>query len=301
MLESILPWVYLWPAVFVGILSLLLLAVALNTVLFALLFGFYYMLPHELIDDWILSGVEMVRTKFRYYFDRVEHHLKQTFPVYNLEYLPATSLLLWHPHSLMCVTAVLHNTFKLSDLGTKLATHSIFHWIPIVKDVVRAGSAIPAGYTEIKDTLVGGQSVIIIPGGTREIIEDPKPNVIRAGITRRKGVFRIALETGTPLTPVLSYGENELFPSIHNPLNEFLYKWFKIAIPLTSWTAVSNWLKLWNGPITQIPTYIGKPVQVDKKDSPTDEDIDALKTRYREALQTLFDETAPKGYLLAFE
>lgn len=41
-----------------------------------------------------------------------------------------------------------------------------------------------------------------------------KPGVIH--IVPRTGVFKLALETGTPIVPVLTYGENELFPVIQN-------------------------------------------------------------------------------------
>jgi 2-acylglycerol O-acyltransferase 2 len=63
------------------------------------------------------------------------------------------------------------------------------------------------------------ESVSVIPGGVRDMMTTT-PGVIH--IVPRKGVFRLALETGTPIVPVLTYGENELFPAIHLSFNEWL-------------------------------------------------------------------------------
>jgi 1-acyl-sn-glycerol-3-phosphate acyltransferase len=36
--------------------------------------------------------------------------------------------------------------------------------------------------------------------------------IIHTTIKKRKGIFKIALETGTPIVPFITYGECELFP-----------------------------------------------------------------------------------------
>lgn len=300
MLETILPWVYLWPTLLVVSLFFLVGLMCVNLLLGAAVIGLYHVLPENLIDQWIQWILQSFRQKFDGHVSQMEDHLQKTFPVFGQENLAETSLLLWHPHSLMTVTSVIHNTFKIVDLRTKIAAHSVFWWIPIVKDLFRNAHAIPAEYEQIKQNLENGQSIIVMPGGVKEILEDTPPKTVRATILKRKGVFRLALITGKPLVPVISYGENELFPSIRNPFNEFLYGWFRIAIPITSWTAIGNWFKLWNGPIDQIPTHIGKPI-FPVKMVPTDQDIEAFKLKYVEALKELFESTKPEGYSLLLE
>jgi hypothetical protein len=45
----------------------------------------------------------------------------------------------------------------------------------------------------------------------------------------------------------------------------------------------------------------GSPIPVEKVETPTQEQIEALKTTYCSALQKLFDETAPSGLRLVME
>lgn len=54
---------------------------------------------------------------------------------------------------------------------------------------------------------------------------ESEPGTLRLVLKNRTGVFRMALETGTPIVPVLTYGENELFPSMDSPMLRTLNQW----------------------------------------------------------------------------
>lgn len=299
MLDALLPWMYLWPVLPVVVLGGVLFLMLVHLFLGCSLLFVYLLIPPPVLDQWIHWGVQGFRTKFQPYIHQVESNLRATFPVSGKEHLVRPSLLLWHPHSLMSVTSVIHNTFKVEDLSTKIATHSLFHMIPVVRDMFRYANAISADYATIKQTLAT-QSVIVMPGGVREIVEEPSPHVIYVGLNKRTGVFRLALETGVPLVPVISYGENVLFPSIRNPFNKWLYDHFRIALPLTSATALSNWVRMYAGPLDPICTHIGEPVLTEKVE-PTDQKISELKERYIKQFVELFERTHPPGYSLLFE
>ena len=75
----------------------------------------------------------------------------------------------------------------------------------------------------MKETLEH-ESVSVLPGGVREMMESA-PGTLRLVLKNRTGVFRMALETGTPIVPVLTYGENELFPSMDSPMLRTLNQW----------------------------------------------------------------------------
>jgi len=136
-------------------------------------------------------------------------------------------------------------------------------------------------------------------GGVRDML-DSRPHVIT--IPKRSGVYRIALETGTPLVPVLTYGENERFPPskhwLFNEINNWLYKNFRLGIPFPSWTAIQNWSELSFKSIKPIHSYTGGPIEVSKVENPTEADVDALRKRYIASVEALFKETAPPEYSL---
>lgn len=310
MFETILPWAYVWPLLAYSIVGTLLVALplllAVNVVLGCLVLLLYALLPNETIDHLLRTGLDVIREKFERYFDPVEANLRATFPLHGVQNLEGqTSLLLWHPHSLMSVTSVLHNCYGIQkDLKTKTVCLNLYHTIPVVKDLARFAKTIPADYHVMKETLESGTSVSVMPGGIREMM-DTEPHTLRIVLGKRRGVFRLALETGTPLVPVLTYGENELFPQERNSwmdsLNTWMYKWWKVAIPTTSSTAFQNWMNLYLHPLDPVPTYIGKPLVVEKKESPTEEDITALRERYIDALKEHFEATRPEGYTLVIQ
>lgn len=305
MLESILPWAYLWPVLLVGVAGVVLGVVVANVVVGAILLAIYLVLPTETIDQgiqWVVSGT---REKFGQYFQRVEDHLRTTFPLHGGETLPSSCLLLWHPHSLLSVTSVLHTAFGLTPaVRSKIVSHSIYHSLPVIRDGMRTANSIPADFDTMKQTLEKGERVSVLVGGVREML-DTESKTIRLVLGKRKGVFRLALTTGTPLVPLLTYGESELFPVLNHPvlqdLNRFLYSTFRIAIPVTSWTALSNWVNLYWHPLTPVPTYVGDPIVVEKNPSPTESDLSALRETYIQRLQALFEETHPPGYSLIIQ
>ncbi|XP_014118453.1 PREDICTED: 2-acylglycerol O-acyltransferase 2-like, partial [Pseudopodoces humilis] len=84
----------------------------------------------------------------------------------------------------------------------------------------------------------GGRVAVIALGGPPEALE-ARPGGLRLQLLRRRGFVRIALKHGTPLVPVFSFGENELFRQVPNPpgsrlrrLQLRLQKVLGVALPL---------------------------------------------------------------------
>jgi 1-acyl-sn-glycerol-3-phosphate acyltransferase len=168
-----------------------------------------------------------------------------------------------------------------------------YHYIPLVGDIGRYVGAIPSDYGSIKKTLLKNESVSVMLGGVREMnLADPRKMVLY--VRKRKGIFKIAAETGVPLVPVITYGENELFPRSNNwmieQMNVWLHSSFGLSIPVPSWTSLLHWFEVSYRPLKPIPTHVGAPV--------TDKDPDVLKEKYIAAVQTLFNKTSPPDYSL---
>ena len=130
----------------------------------------------------------------------------------------------------------------------------------------------------------------------------PSSKHMKLVLNDRVGVFRLALETGTPIVPVLTFGEDESFPPLDTPIlrtiNQWLYANWKFAVPLMSWTSISNWLQLADSPLPPIRSYAGAPIAVAKTLEPSMEQIQELRKSYREHLERLFQDTAPRGMVL---
>lgn len=305
MLETFLAWAYLWPVsagvLFVALVGLL----TINAVVSLALLAFYYSLPAPLVDDVVGWIVNSAREKFGHYFEKVETHLQSTFQMVGAEKIVQPSLLLWHPHSLLSVAPTLHCSFKIHDLESKLASHSIYHAVPLIRDFARYSGIIPAEYEVMKKTLEDGSSLSVIPGGVREMMTTKDEKTVRLTLNNRRGIFRLALTTGTPIVPLLTYGESELFPPVEstllNIINNLTYAWFGLAIPLTSLTAIQNWIELYYRPLSPVVTHVGNPVEVEKVETPSEEDISTLRDRYIFCVKELFAETSPEGYTLSVE
>jgi 1-acyl-sn-glycerol-3-phosphate acyltransferase len=149
----------------------------------------------------------------------------------------------------------------------------------------------------MKEILEKGDSLHIIPGGTSEI-PLTQSGKMRIKLANRTGIFRLALETGTPLTPVLTYGENELYSVVYPELQKWLQKHLHIFLPIPSWKSIQTWLTLCTEPLKHpIETTIGEPLYVDKIESPTSDDIENLRNLYIEKLKELYKKTKPSSYM----
>lgn len=75
----------------------------------------------------------------------------------------------------------------------------------------------------------GGNVAVIAVGGTAEAIYS-KPGKYEIVLNNRKGFVKLALKNGTPLVPVFSFGETDLFDQFNNPEGSLLRRfqeWFK--------------------------------------------------------------------------
>ena len=180
-----------------------------------------------------------------------------------------------------------------------IVLQSLWHYIPFVGDFARYIRSIPSDYDSILSTLNAKESASIMIGGVKEMIESPQ-KIIR--IPERKGIFKLALESGTPLVPVITYGENELFSRgehwILDNINDWLYSNFSMGIPFISWAAIRNWCELAYKPLKPINSYTGKPISVTRTENPSDTDIEKLKDLYLLGVEELFKATAPPDYSL---
>lgn len=274
-----------------------------NFVVYIVFLSIYLCLSEKTIDYLFKNFVSVFRSAFSNLIEKTEENIRETFKIDVLYPLPPKSIHIWHPHGLSGVTPVIHNGYRISDSAykqTKGVVHHFFFWIPLIKDIIRNLNAIPSDYRSIKNALKT-ESISIALGGAREqkIFENNKIDVI---VENRRGIFKIALETGTPIVPVLTYGENELFPRIKNSFldecNEFLYLLFKVRFPFPTIESIYNWQEISKHPLDPVYSYTGRPIYVKKIEFPTEKNIKKLRSIYISRIKELFDKTKKPGFTL---
>lgn len=271
-----------------GILLLVGMLMGVNLVLGLLVASLYGLFPKEVLFESVSSRL---RNK------QVEENIQATFRMECPEAPPPTCLFIWQPHGLISVSSVMFNT-GLCKHPNYRANHAVtlpfYHYFPVVGDVVRHLGSIPSDSGSITKTLRKGESVSVMLGGVREML-DAQGTHMKLYVRNRKGIFGIALETGSPLVPVLTYGENEVFPRSNawwaTSINQTLHTYAGMAIGIPTWKALQNWFELSYKPLKPIVTHVGSPI-------PAVGDISALRNAYIKAVEELFKKTAPPGYTL---
>ena len=105
-------------------------------------------------------------------------------------------------------------------------------------------------------------------------------------LRERKGLARLALRTGTPLLPAYSIGNSAAFSAFYDPWGvlERISRRAQLAI-------FPYWGRFYL-PIPRrqnITMLIGHPIMVERVESPSAEQIDALHARLLGAITELFD------------
>ncbi|CAD6192190.1 unnamed protein product [Caenorhabditis auriculariae] len=141
-----------------------------------------------------------------------------------------------------------------------------------------------------------GRAVVLVIGGAEEAL-DAHPGYHTLTLESRKGFVREALLTGAHLVPVYSFGENEVFNQMENPIGSKLRKFqewskklFGISYPIFHGRGFFQMTFGYLPFRKPIDTVVGAPIPVQKVEKPTREQIDELHQKYVHALSKLFNE-----------
>ena len=303
-MKDVLGTLYLlWPAIVLALILLTVVSIILGGffIIFVLI-GYYCFqwLKKKGVFDLFVSWI---RINEKLIGDELQLHLQKTFLLRgNIAFHDhqSTTLYIAHPHGLFSMAPFLHWAAEVTEWPENtrkihIAVHSIFFKIPFVKELMESYGAIEATEAEIRRVLQTGDSVALLTGGIEELnkTESGKMNIV---LKKRKGFLRIARDLEIPIVPVLTFGENELFPPIRGywieKCQDYLKKWFGIALPIPTYQSLENWFSLLKGPLEQkVVTWVGKPVVTSKKES-----LDGIREKTLEAILELYKEGRPKHY-----
>ena len=243
-------------------------------------------------------------------FPQTLHHVRY-FPlkvVKTAELPPTTNYLVGlHPHCPWTINGM----HSLSDenplanelfpnVSRQLVTKPSFFWVPWSREYTLFKGLISCNRTSMEYVLKkppsGGKSkaLMVFVGGGREAYY-AAPRSMKVILKRQHGFVRLALRHGTPLVPVITFGENDIYHRVQSKLMvkleqaifSFTTKYgFGFALFYGRFGTLMPFAK----PIT---TVVGQPIPVQKwtlSDTPPIEQVEKVLSIYCDELRKLYDD-----------
>ena len=218
------------------------------------------------------------------YYETAVKNIRDSFKIRGT--IPSDpSIFMWHPHGVFCTSSFFHTATSITEWSAevKVAALSSLRWLPFSEEIFEEFKAIPNTYFHMKDALAN-HSLSVAPGGMREMLY--KDTAILA---RRRGIFKMALETGTQLVPIVSVNEDRLCEIIDIPyIQEFLEP-YDICICIPNFKSLWKLLSLLVHPLKDpIVSVVGTPLVVERVEIPSEAQISELRAKYILALKSLY-------------
>jgi 1-acyl-sn-glycerol-3-phosphate acyltransferase len=169
-----------------------------------------------------------------------------------------------------------------------VAAHQMYEF-PFISHYAKACNAIPSNYSNMENVLKENKSLIVYPGGLREMFAcSHKQETIV--INKREGIFYLAIKNGVPLLPIYTFGITTIYE--RSGVTVTLPFFFKNDKDSVSW-----YYGKYNTPFPlkkKLITVVGSPIYVTKKDNITKKDINNLRNRYIIITQKLYNNWCVK-------
>ncbi|KAM7538872.1 hypothetical protein Aperf_G00000055202 [Anoplocephala perfoliata] len=212
-------------------------------------------------------------------------------------------LLGYHPHGAYTIGAYMAyaseslNFSKIfPDIKHYMATVNGFYYVPYFRDFMISFGCVSVNRESLEHLLdkdkrgTSGNLVTVAVGGARESIES-RPGQYVLILSRRRGFFRLALQTGSHLIPSIGFGETNIYDQVPNPENSIIRKLQELLvgkIPVV--LAYSTCIIPYRRPITVV---VGRPIACERIPNPKDEEVDELRERYKQQLIQMFNKYRP--------
>lgn len=234
--------------------------------------------------DWVTGQSALMNVVKKYFSGRI---------LSRAELDPrAAYVMAFHPHGIMAISVM---WLQFNDAWRKrfpnvyahILTASVLHQIPLARDVLQFFGGREVTRQAFVSTLQEKESVLVVPGGQAEMLEQQSARKEVRVYTHHKGFIRVAIEQGAPLVPVLSFKEGELMDNVRAPA---LQRWFikKLGLPFPYFPYGRGLLPVPRK--TDVVVAVGSPLPVKQIASPSAKDVDRVHREYFQRLQELFLE-----------
>ena len=179
-------------------------------------------------------------------------------------------------------------------------TLNIAFYVPLYREWMLAMGFVSANKTTLKNKLLEGDSIVLVPGGAAEALNahtesDQSNPTVTLSLARRRGFIRLAQETGAVLVPCFGFGENRAFDTLAtSPVTssgsssrsaiirswlftgqQALYKACSFSTPILTWPFPRK---------RPIDVVVGAPVVLSATD-----DVETCFRQYETALRELYE------------
>lgn len=237
---------------------------------------------HRMRKSWVF-GQSRLMDIIESYFSGQVIRMAELDP--NQPYIMA-----FHPHGIMAVSVMwlqFTNQWRtlFPDFHAHILTASILHQIPLARDVLQFYGGREVTKAAFVATLKERHSVMLVPGGQSEMLEQRARSKQVRVHTGHKGFVRLAIEHGVPLVPVLSFKEGETLDNIRAPV---MQKWSvkTLAFPFPYFPYGRGLL-----PIPRkmdMTIVVGEPMQVKQIESPSMDDVNKVHEQYYAKITDMF-------------
>jgi len=197
-----------------------------------------------------------------------------------------------HPHGVFGIfLCVVHQHLSSKGLYMTMFAAPVLLALPLARRHLSWLGVTSADAPTMRKSL-GGESQQVFwstPGGIEEAFCIPNPNE-QIVVEKRKGFCKIALQCGTDLVPVYGFGNNQVLPVLSGQGSILATLSKRLNVTLMAWYG------RFYVPYSCIPmkcpqlVAVGKPIPVEKCQDPTQEQIEALHSKYSAAIRALFDQ-----------
>jgi hypothetical protein len=229
-------------------------------------------LPSFLVNlnmfQWICEGIKD-------YFEHTVHY-ENINEETNKKYIKCLMPHGFIPFSFFC----LHNQpFFKKD--TYAVSHQLYDF-PVLLQYLKMLNIFPVDYSILKRELKNN-SLVLYPGGVREAFTTTHKKEVFC-IKKRKGIFRLALETGTSIIPIYTFGLTETYQ--RSSISITLPFFFKNDEDTIAWY-FGKYYSLF--PIKKkLFTVVGKPIEIKQIKTPSLKDICILRKKYIKEVKRIF-------------
>ena len=244
----------------------------------------------------------LIHTWFPHTISNIKTNLYKSFQMSgNTSLQEKPYIFMWHPHGVFPTTLFLHTCTTVTNAPTviqraKTIAFSGLKWVPFADECIRELlDVLYSDYESMKQALLKNTSISLYPGGMREMLHED--SVL---LSRRRGIFKMALETGTPLVPIVSIGETRIFQMYSLPQwIQDLFKPYDACIGIPTLKTIQKYINMvWNPLKDPIISVIGDPILIEKVESPTEMQISDLRSKYIETLKRMYKQEVGKDLMI---
>jgi hypothetical protein len=134
---------------------------------------------------------------------------------------------------------------ELTATALRPAQASVLAYMPVIRQLSVGQGCIPATREKIAEHLLKGDSVPVVADGIAGMFH-AKPGHEVAFIKNRKGVARLALQTGASVTPMYCFGNTGMYQCVSDPFGLMQYFSRKLQVSLI-WFAGR-----WGSPVSAV-------------------------------------------------